>query len=814
MSVSDGEFNDRWGADAKPERDWKKLFLMIGLGVLSWVATYVGMLELIEANLGDLPLTHKVITAGAVAMLMTMIIWLLDQIFAQIPPFTKFIYIIGYIFLTIISVGFGFGFYWKVLESRGETTRSAAGAVSQVQNSLIGASARLDQLQATLDHLTQVSREKAQIERDKGTSCPKSRPGDGPRRQLRDSDAAQFSFASEFVAGRAAHFKGELKGLEDSLAMVVKGDAKTLDSATGTRNEYMRGLNGKLDGTVARYNAFRSDPQLRQIRANLAERSEKTIFPDSIGGTFSCPDPQLQMALGGVVRAIDQLPDVVKPQINSVEGSEATVEAFRRLGATVFGLMTLKMPPSADELREKQKQAVLSLQKSGSEQAVRSIDAQQSGLAMRDYIPLSIAAFVDLCLLLVAMGRPMNRLNGLIPTMQAAEQGPMYDILSKFSEIHKTPEIREKFEVFRHVVFDFNGDYYVAVPLDAPDRYSQAHGRVSTDDIEALQQEAHLLANFFASFERKQIFKRVYSPLLSTKSIQKRLARQGSKFAHSRAFRVYRFRNGAWSEIILNTIMRAAQEVERSRRRAGKTVEAAPELPMAAPSRRSVGNELKLDPQDDGFDPMWRPDVAYGRARARPRPTADVEIRSAQFGPYDKFVGRDYDDANAPDQMPDVRFRKSDLRRDRFDGAANANTIERQTNAAGDSQDDKVVPFDPSKGGPRGLIASRDSEPLPRIFSNGQAAVAARTDTGMHATGIDVVITERKAEFTVPVSDAVLPAGVRQALASQPVTLSVAHHNAHTPNLVAEERTVPVTDTLLEEDRDDEEKISRDPGST
>ena len=64
--------------------DIKRILLLIGLGALSWVATYVGMLELIEANLGDLPLVHKVIIAFSVAMLMLMIIRLLDQMFSPV----------------------------------------------------------------------------------------------------------------------------------------------------------------------------------------------------------------------------------------------------------------------------------------------------------------------------------------------------------------------------------------------------------------------------------------------------------------------------------------------------------------------------------------------------------------------------------------------------------------------------------------------------------------------------------------------------------------------------------------------------------
>ncbi|MFX6794083.1 hypothetical protein ABTH15_19885, partial [Acinetobacter baumannii] len=82
------------------------------------------------------------------------------------------------------------------------------------------------------------------------------------------------------------------------------------------------------------------------IRTDLADRAEKVTFPDTQGKTYSCPDPQLQTALRGVVRAIDGLPDLEKPTIAAVEGSEATIEAFRRLTATFYGMLSFKLPPS------------------------------------------------------------------------------------------------------------------------------------------------------------------------------------------------------------------------------------------------------------------------------------------------------------------------------------------------------------------------------------------------------------------------------------------------------------------------------------
>src|SRR6476659_5862549 len=236
-AVAPGESREE---EEQQGRDPRRLFLVIGLGALSWVATYVGMLELIESNLGDLPFIHKIIIGFSVAMLMTLIIWLLDKMFAPTDAFTKACYIAGYLFLTVISVGFGFGFYWKVLESRSEASRSAEGAVGSVQGSLFAASTRLEQLQATLDQLTNVSTVKANEERNTGKSCPNSKPGDGPRRKLREDDAGRFSFASEFVKGRVTSVKAEMEALNGDLAKILSDDKSIIDAKSGTRNEFMK----------------------------------------------------------------------------------------------------------------------------------------------------------------------------------------------------------------------------------------------------------------------------------------------------------------------------------------------------------------------------------------------------------------------------------------------------------------------------------------------------------------------------------------------------------------------------------------------
>lgn len=784
--------DDDWVEPKRPGRDWKKVLLVLGLGTLSWVATYVGMLELIQANMGQLDFTTKVVVGFSVAMLMTMIIWLLDQMFAPHPFAIKFAYITGYIFLTIISVGFGFGFYWKVLESRSEATRSAESAVSQVQAALLAGSARLDQLQSTLEQLTQISQQKAIIERESGASCPNSRPGDGPRRRLRDDDAARFSFASNFVSGRSAKVKSEMRGLDGDLKKITSRDPSTIDKATGTRNKFLQALSRKLELTATSFNAFRTDPQLRQIRSELAERANRSTFPTGRGNrTFSCPDAQLQSALLGVVKAIDQLPELDKPEIATVEGAQAVVEAFRRLTATGQGVLAFKLPPSADELRALQQKAVRSVSENRTRSTPNGSGLSQGGLAQRDYIPLSIAIFVDLCLLLVSIGRPMNRLGGLVPKMREAERGPVYQILSKFDDIHRDQKIREKFEVFRHVVFDFNGDYYVAVPLDAPRNRNP-------DEVKNLQLEAHLLANLFASFEKEKIFSRVYNPLLSRKTIQKKLWRQGSKFAASQAFRTYRFRDGAWSDIILGAVMGAARRARTDRIREAEAAGPQLDMPVDEEARAREIIAATVGEQTAAVkDQLAEPPLTA--ARKAEDPGHDAARIAAAFGPYADKV-RDCEAADpAPMAWP---YRKPPLTPDEADVdlmPANSNTspasgaaqttaapeVDKELAKAVDPTSDNVIvmrppPVEDAPAAPVPPVqatAHGDHAPLTDILARAMAAPVAEPQPSASAptdatsapqsgvvepvveqpaadrnieTSMNVRITQRTADFQIP----------------------------------------------------------------
>ena len=100
------------------------------------------------------------------------------------------------------------------------------------------------------------------------------------------------------------------------------------------------------------------------------------------------------------------------------------------------------------------------------------------------------------------------------------------------------------------------------------------------------------------------------------KTVQLKLRRQGSKFAESEAFRIYRFRDGAWPEIILGAVMGAARRAE------------------AAVERQRIEDSLRA-PMEPTFGPMpMRAEPVASPSTAPPRP------RTSRKGPDAKFVAQ------------------------------------------------------------------------------------------------------------------------------------------------------------------------------
>lgn len=569
-------------ASSRPGFSWMWFLLLSGLSILSWISTYTGIMELIAASTGQIGLVPQIAVGFAVFMLQLMILYVLDSMFSGSmrwwlwPP-----YIAGYIVLFMISVGFAFGFYWKYLEAGSVTTASAEASLREVQERLELGTTRLSQMQSTFSTLAQISAEKAERERTVGRTCPGSPPGDGPRRRLRDADAERFQFASQFIDARIADVSLDIDNLNSELRKLRTNDPSTIDAETGSRREYIAGLNRRLSSVATRFNALRTDPQLLQLRDEFQTRAQQTQFPNGRGGTFLCPDPQLTTAINGVVRAVNEMPVLDPPVLQVFEGSEAVIEAFSRLTNSSIN--------NAQEIGASIQNGFAAVNVA---EPADPVPPTVDGLSDRDLIPLMIAIFVDICILLVSINRPFGPFFELSRSMDAARRGAMNDYLETFYKVFqdqfdptRRPSATEVIAPIQDVVFDHRGRYYAAVPLDFREEdymkwlekrkgpgAAQAIFRATSDKP---LEESRYITGVFATLEGSGFVVLIDAADdgLDFALIKQKLEQQGSVYAQADAFRLYRFRDKAWAQILIQSVASGAAQSERMARRRAKAGE-------------------------------------------------------------------------------------------------------------------------------------------------------------------------------------------------------------------------------------------------
>ena len=322
-----------------PRRDPKKLFLVVGLGALSWVATYVGMLELIEANLGDLPLVHKVIIGFSVAMLMTMIVWLLDQMFAPIGALHRAclrrrlrlpLRHLGRVRLRLLLEGAREPRRGLALgRERGDAgAERAATPPPRASSSSI----------ARWSSLTTISTQKAEQERASGKSCPNSEA----RRRAAPQDArgrrrAASSSPPISSRGASAPSRRDMAALDGDLAEDRQGrpvDDRCQDRhpqrVHARRRPQARPHRDRLQ-CVPHRSAAEADPH-----RSRRPRREDDHSPTPRAAASPAPTRSCRGRCAASCAPSTSCPSCEKPTIAAVEGSEATIEAFRRLTTTLL----------------------------------------------------------------------------------------------------------------------------------------------------------------------------------------------------------------------------------------------------------------------------------------------------------------------------------------------------------------------------------------------------------------------------------------------------------------------------------------------
>jgi hypothetical protein len=404
----------------------------------------------------------------------------------------------------------------------------------------------------------------------------------------------------------------------------------------------------------------------------------------------------------------------------------------------------------------------------------------------------------------------MNRFVATRQRMLEAERGPVFPILSRFNEIHNHEEMRRTFDVFREVIFESSGTYYVAVPLNAP----RAH-----PEREELRRDAQTLANLCYALEGQGVLTRPWK-IAPGLVAQRKLRRQGSKFIEcyrdqrrapvprawrrlkalfvfdrggeeAPAFRIYAFKSGAWPELILGAVMGAAGRIEAERRRHG-TVPARDETQSATTGRSSArpqpfdlpGIDAKTDSLREVFKHRpGEPAAATRPAQTPPRVQDRADFRQ-RFGSYASHAQAElatYRDLDESDEDQDG---------DTTPAPANSNTAP-GTSAPSTEPPDIVVPFP----GQRGSASVRTTQALAERLTAALAAVEEQTSE----PGIDVELTRETATFRLPVSQATLPAGLAALTQCETSDTDTAAASEAPQLTLAEPQSTQVPETITED---------------
>ena len=561
------------------------LVLLVLPTVLSWASTYSGIYDFLigSSRIPESNSSHIMVMVGVgllVALLQFMIIFVLNLFFDL--KMRKYILLLSpivvlfYAFFTSISIGFGFGFWWKIFGAPQTIKQEMEGAISHVQYILGKRQKELDNIKVNLRTLSNYSAKMASQENSKGGTCRDDRgsvstSGDGPRKYLRNNDAQKFMVYSNIIASAITKLNKNIQSLEKSLDKIRRDDVSTRDKK-GEHTVFISKLNNGLERFIRELNDWPKSTKIKDIREKLFIRSSQIRFKrtvgttSKIGKTFICYDTdngRLKDLIKGVVMALDQFPQTKRPpKIPYLEGSQAVVESFARLKATAMGIFTGDYPPSPSEFRKLRKDA----QKNG-----KSIKYVSSGIGRDDLIPLLLAIFIDLCIFLISMYRGFTKDNKPASKELIKKLNGAYG-----RHMEKIPNAKDRETPLMAVIFQRINADYAAVPQDftsSPNKdYPQKIGRSvpkwvnpnsssspskSKKDKETPKVdlcEAPYIEAAYQIFERENFVYRIgwFGRLvrgITKKTVSRKLKAKGSKYESAASFVIYKFYRGAYSDI-------------------------------------------------------------------------------------------------------------------------------------------------------------------------------------------------------------------------------------------------------------------------
>lgn len=402
------------------------IFCLAVFVTISFIGTYTGMLQVLQS--GDNSFGFFGVVGVFLFIFATTIImaYSVSEMFRSGRNFwPRMSLVLTYVVTLLISVSFGFAFYWTQLEARSQAVGDAERYLTVFDREITVADTQLAGTLATLTTLNTNFTALSAAERTGGNQCGEvSSGGDGPRTRHLAARAGEISALVMALTPQIASVRTEADLVRTSIETVREIGAKGASEVTPAQREAVfRSAAGAANKAGATLEALATSQSVQNYIGDLRTWAVEYANPSltrveaGTGAQFKCYNTTISSQLNGVAADLAALPVLPISELDSYAGAQATREALDRfwftLTAPVRGLVDGPETQTETEReeavrRDAIREALGTRTEEEESDGLSSTDVKelvegQQGLRRQDALPLGLAIVIDALLFLSAL---------------------------------------------------------------------------------------------------------------------------------------------------------------------------------------------------------------------------------------------------------------------------------------------------------------------------------------------------------------------------------------------------------------------------
>jgi hypothetical protein len=472
------------------------MFCLAVFVTISFIGTYTGMLQVLRSgdnSFGFFGVAGVFLFIFATTVIMA---YSVSEMFRSGRNFWPRMSLVAtYVVTLLISVSFGFAFYWTQLEARSQAVGDAERYLTVFDREITVADSQLAGTLSTLTALNTNFNELSAQERASGNQCGElSGGGDGPRTRHLASRAGEINALVSVLTPQIASVRTEAETVRKSIEDVRAMGAKPASEVTPEeREQVFRGAAASANKAGATLEALATSQSVTNYVADLRTWAGEYANPSltrvesGSGARFKCYNPSIASQMNGVAADLAALPVLPISQLDSYAGAAATREALDRfwftLTAPVRGIVDGPQTQTETEREEAVRREAIAEalgnragEVAGAEMSssdVKELVEAQEGLRRDDALPLGLAIVIDSLLFLSALwSQPTEKFAAFARMMRdlRGEKERPLALVTGAHDIQENPD----FAFLRPYVFTHYDEVYLALPVAGPLAKEQA----------------------------------------------------------------------------------------------------------------------------------------------------------------------------------------------------------------------------------------------------------------------------------------------------------------------------------------------------